>query len=72
MKAVSAVLAGFQLALVPEVEAYWLENSTPDSRNGSTTATYSPEKITLKRYHHETLKVIQKSGKPHHTETPKL
>ncbi len=48
MEALSTALKGLQLTLVPEIEAYWLENqrlsSTSDSQNGSTATTYLREK----------------------------
>ena len=121
MEALSAVLAVLQLALVPDVKAYWLSNdptapapeptkkrfqvgsiaervSNP-KRDKPTTCyyfcwnekdedgrwqkrkTYVPQaqmsavwqacKID-KRPYYETLRMIQKSGKPHHTDSPKL
>jgi len=118
MEKLSAVLAGYQESLLPDVKAYWLSNhppapeppkryqvgsieerlSNPKRKNPTTCyyfcwnekddngkwrnrKTYVPQaqmsavwqsvKVS-KRPYHETLKLIQKSGKPHHTDTPKL
>jgi hypothetical protein len=127
MEKLSSVLAGFQLAIVSEVEAYWLENpkskrpvtpeqppqpikpkrtqvgsiseriANPGRANPCTCyyfcwnekdddgrwqkrKIYIPQNqmnevcmmVNAKQPYWETLKAIRKSGKLHHTNTPKI